>query len=492
MKWMSRLAACAALATVAAGCKNPDGDDEVPCTTQTCAIDRCASRGAPGGHCAPSCICEGIATGECEDTICAMTCNSFLSAGGGSCVGPRDCECSGVPDGGGEDVVDAPPGSYGTVQGRVMSPGAVFPISGAVVYLQRTSIAVPSVPEGNYCPRCLDVSLLPHAESAADGTFTIDRVGLGDWWIIVQKGQFRRVRQIALRSHLEVLDVPRDVTTFPDVHDPANGDTIPHIAVALGVYDHPEDLLAKVSLAELLPDYRASLATAEFDLYDNGGGWGRTPFSELVTDRARMDQYHLIFVPCSDGTNDALMRDPAVRENIRGWVNDGGKWFVTDRSYGWVEFMFPEAMDMQGDDTVAHAADQCCIYDSTGAVHDADLAAWLGALTPPIDPASILFQELEDNVCGVGTITGTNPETGETVPVPVTILADGPQTNHPCGAGNLPFTVMFPFGCGRVLYSTYHTIGFTGETHPELRPQELMLLYAAMEIGICTDTVIIW
>jgi hypothetical protein len=490
MKWMSRLAACAALADAAVGCKNPDGDVTPACAAQSCAIDQCASRGAPGGRCMPSCVCDGAVTGSCEDTICATACRSYLGAGGGSCSGPTSCECSEVPDGG-HDAEDVPPGSYGRMHGTVMSPGGVFPISGALVYLQRASTSVASLPEGNYCPRCIDVSVLPNTLSAPDGTFALEHVALGDWWIIVQKGQFRRVRQITLHNHLEDLTVPQDVTTFPDAHDPANGDTIPHIAVALGVFDHPEDLLAKVSLADLLPDNRASLATAEFDLYDNGGGWGRTPFADLVTDRTRMDQYHLIFVPCSDGTNDALMTDPAVQANIRGWVNDGGKWFVTDRSYGWVEFMFPEAMDMQGEDTSPHAADRCCMYDATGAVHETDLAAWLSALPMGIDPASILFRELEDNICGVGTIMGTD-EDGLPVPVPVTILADGPQTDHPCGAGSLPYTVMFPYGCGRVLYSTYHTVGFVDGPHPELFPQELMLLYMAMEIGICTDTVIIW
>jgi hypothetical protein len=490
---MSMLAACAVLAAVAGGCKNPSDDDTGVCTAYGCAIEQCASRGGPGGRCSAAgvCVCDGAVTGTCDDTICATACRSYLGAGGGSCASSTRCECTDVPDGGRDDAGDVPPGSYGSMHGTVMSPGGVFPISGAVIYAQRTTSSVATLPEGNYCPRCLDVSLLPHTESLADGTFRLEHVGLGDWWIIVQKGQFRRVRQVTLHNHLEDLSVPLDVTTFPDVHDPANGDTIPHIAVALGVFDHPEDLLAKVSLADLLPDNRASLATAQFDLYDNGGGWGRTPFADLVTDRARMDQYHLIFVPCSDGTNDALMTDPAVQANVRGWVGDGGKWFVTDRSYGWVEFMFPEAMDMQGDDTVAHAADDCCIYDSTGAVHEPALAAWLSTPVLGIDPGNIEFRELEDNICGVGTIMGTD-EDGLPVPVPVTILADGPQTSHPCTSGNLPFTVMFPFGCGRVLYTTYHTVGFVGGPHPELFPQELMLLYMAMEIGICTDEVIIW
>jgi len=46
-----------------------------------------------------------------------------------------------------------------------------------------------------------------------------------------------------------------------------------------------------------------------------------------------------------------------------------------------------------------------------------------------------------------------------------------------------PLTVTFePIGCGRVMYSTYHTTDFS---HPGLVPQERILLYLIMEIGEC-------
>jgi hypothetical protein len=45
-----------------------------------------------------------------------------------------------------------------------------------------------------------------------------------------------------------------------------------------------------------------------------------------------------------------------------------------------------------------------------------------------------------------------------------------------------------PAGCGRVLYSTYHT---TANTPPGLAPQERILVYLIMEIGVCKDGPII-
>src|SRR5690606_7660251 len=47
----------------------------------------------------------------------------------------------------------------------------------------------------------------------------------------------------------------------------------------------------------------------------------------------------------------------------------------------------------------------------------------------------------------------------------------------------LPLTVTYePAGCGRVLFSTYHT---TDTPHAGLAPQERILVYLIMEIGVC-------
>ena len=57
------------------------------------------------------------------------------------------------------------------------------------------------------------------------------------------------------------------------------------------------------------------------------------------------------------------------------------------------------------------------------------------------------------------------------------------------GGARHPLTVTFePAGCGRVLYSTYHT---TETAHAGLYPQERILLYLIMEIGVCSDNPVI-
>ena len=52
-----------------------------------------------------------------------------------------------------------------------------------------------------------------------------------------------------------------------------------------------------------------------------------------------------------------------------------------------------------------------------------------------------------------------------------------------------PLTVTFePIGCGRVLYSTYHT---ADNTHVGLVPQERVLMHLVMEIGVCSNNPVV-
>jgi hypothetical protein len=480
------------LGFAAFGC-SPDGDDTGgSCSSVNCSVN-CASQGAGAGRCIDNrCSCDGTATGVCDETSCNMACRTYAGAVGGTCVAANRCECTGSPTDAGDTPADTTPGSYGHLHGVVMSPGAVFPISGAVVYAERAGTPIGPLPDGNYCPRCLDLTLIPNTVSGADGYFRLEHLGLGDWNLVVQKGQFRRVRQVSIREHLEEVEVPIDFTTLPNANDPEGGDTIPRIAVALGSYDRMQDILAKVALAELTYDDRANLDRANFDVYDNGGGGlgtGTRPFRDLLQDFTLLSQYQIIFIPCSSGGNDSLLTNATVRDNIRRWVSEGGKWYVADWSYEWVTFMFPDAVRMYGDDGSPGDADVTPSYNGPGRVVDEDMAAWLRAMGDT--PDAMTFDEIYNNICSLGTIAATD-EDGNPIDVTPKTWAQGRQLANQCGGGEYPYTVSFPFGCGRVLFTDYHTVGEMGGTHPGLLPQEKILLYLVMEIGICTDEVIIW
>ena len=78
-------------------------------------------------------------------------------------------------------------------------------------------------------------------------------------------------------------------------------------------------------------------------------------------------------------------------------------------------------------------------------------------------------------------------------------LPDGPKPPYTWVEGNfildpgrtLPLTVTFPYESGKVLFSTYHTVGDgSGSSgHDGIYPQEYVLLYLIMEIGVCQDPI---
>ena len=80
---------------------------------------------------------------------------------------------------------------------------------------------------------------------------------------------------------------------------------------------------------------------------------------------------------------------------------------------------------------------------------------------------------------------GDNNEGMAVYDTPKDFIIGGQGTSTP----KRPLTVTYePGGCGRVLYSTYHT---TDSTHNGLAPQERVLLYLIMEIGVCQSGPII-
>src|SRR5262245_55158761 len=103
-------------------------------------------------------------------------------------------------DGGGDG---GPTGPFATVTGKVYAPnhgpgqtppGQEIPIAGALVYV--ASEQPPPIPEGVYCEPCIAT---PEGGvlTGADGSFQLD-VAPGDYWLVIQKGQFRLDQQVKL------------------------------------------------------------------------------------------------------------------------------------------------------------------------------------------------------------------------------------------------------------------------------------------------------
>ncbi|MFH1434842.1 MAG: hypothetical protein ABIJ56_03905 [Pseudomonadota bacterium] len=393
---------------------------------------------------------------------------------------------------------DFTPGPKGSVEGIVMSPESGnpmvfnFPVSGALIYMTKEEPT--PIPEGAYCHICVTLDeTVPQTFSAANGSFRIDNIPQGSWIMVVRKGEFMKISLIDVVGDTVTAVDPLN-TTFPRYHAPPN-DYTPKMAVALGSYDVMEDIVTKMGLCPMTAEYKWDETPCDhIDMFDNGGGgFGSdfTPFANLLRSFEWMMEYHVIFVPCSGSSTDSALRDPVVLDNIRRYVEEGGKWYIADWSYDFVEQAFADFLDFEGNDTSIGAADTASnSFDSLGRAADPDLRDWLMAIGDPAD--SINFEENWDCILTLGNVPGVD---GDGNPITITpyTWAEGPVDSfRDCMSGNAPLTLTFPYGCGKVLYTSYHTVGEMGGTgRPNLLTQEKILFYLILEIGLCTDEVII-
>jgi hypothetical protein len=395
-------------------------------------------------------------------------------------------------DGGVEPDSDEPyDGPLTTVTGRVWSPNSLVPISGAVVFF--TGTEPPPVPPGAYPETCVEPQGL-WVLSNPDGRFRLP-VPPGTYVMVTQKGQFRRVREITVPETDEELAIDEALTTLPMEH--GTGDTIPSIAVVVGIDrgDNIEDLLAKLGLGEVGSDQRLVRGTERFDIYNVAG---YQPNTVLLEDLETMLSYHIIFFPCTVGgvggedqladPTDPLL-SPAVLGNVRAYLEAGGKIYATDMMYDVFEQPLPEYVDFCGDDARINAADEEAWahfetangWTSVGRAVDGDLAAWLEAIGE--GSAGIQFRQNFVWIEELISILDPSPED----PATPKIWVEGDFILNP--AETLPLTITFPYGPGRVLFSTYHTVGDEGGNpgHPGIYTQEYVLLYLIMEIGVCEE-----
>jgi hypothetical protein len=374
-------------------------------------------------------------------------------------------------------------------------------VSGALVYATDT---VPTgIPQEVYCEECVELPCnSSYTLTNPDGTFSLS-TDSGMRWLVVQKGQFLRATELTIAPGATALGP--DVTSLPDHNDPAAGLYIPKIALALGSYDRLEDALAKLGLGDTTYDAleegdKLVTGTEQFDLWDNGttlpGMEGA--FADLLLDPVRMAEYHIIFVPCSTDLALGTLQGAAATANVRDWVAKGGKWYVADWSNEFIETPFTQYQDFYVDD-FSNSADLFTEYDSLGTVLDADLLAWLQALPPglkDINPQNVIGGhptinnlpniELVANWSGVmSTPPVMVPDgMGGMVDVGHYTWVEGPGDGMivPTTPAN-PMTITGQYGCGKIMFTTYHTA--EGGAYVGLTPQELVLMYLILEIGVC-------
>ena len=437
------------------------------------------------------------------------------------------------PEGGGDDDVtggsDAgttmmPPytGPVGTLEGTVWAPGNApgqvpagheIPVAGALVYL--TTTMPPPIPQEVYCDKCANPPGAKYVLANEKGVFKMEGILPGTYWVAIQKGQFRFDQRVEVPAN-QTVAMTSAQTTLPSEQDPTNGKWIPRIALASGNYDKMQDIFGKMGLGTVSAagTFTSGSQGMKFDVYKNGGAIdssGAMTFANLVSDLTKMRQYHIIFVPCASDMNTSSLQMDTVRANIKEYVKQGGKFYVTDWSAEWEDTVFPEYIQFDGStvDTAAGAApsafgdgDGIDSYESYHAkAENLTLNKWMMGQTGPtltatggvfggVGPGPVAAFNADDFVVEgnwdrivatprqqIGTDMDNLPVYSE---AHAFVVGDWGEDT---GARNHPLTVTFePAGCGRVLYSTYHT---AESTHVGLLPQERVLLYLIMEIGVC-------
>lgn len=415
---------------------------------------------------------------------------------------------------------DADWSNVGRFNGRVWAPGLspaivpstdAIPVFGASVYF--SAERPPPIPDRVYCQACQPAP--PGSDlSAHDGSFSVNAPA-GAYWLVIEKGQFRSEQLITVVAGTET-ELPPAQTTLPSTYDPENGQWMPKVAVVLGTNDDIQDILAKMSIGQLGSDQQFVSTGGEFDLYRYSGGGADTAgtFPELVGDLERLRDYHVILFPCSlsMGQHSALLMDQAgALRNLRQYVKDGGRMYVTDWSGEVMDRPFPpqiaianafgeqydttgtyDPVTLTGSISAAGNANGDPYDTRDGEAVDDDLAAWLGLQTGPNPPLGLPTAYDPSSL----TLTDSWNQIAQTTAVPKgedadgNVLMDQPKTwvigSNGFGSKK-PMTVTFePTGCGRVMYSVYQT---SNDAHPGLFPQERILLYLLLEIGVCVNDV---
>lgn len=398
---------------------------------------------------------------------------------------------------------ECPSGEQTIITGRVLAPNGIDPIPSARVYVP---VQVTDFPGSVTCEICKDIvdNALVATTTNVDGTFTLGPIpteagqsaGFGVQ-LVSQKGRFRKVSNVTINAPCASNEAGAADTTLPGAN--SGQDTVPNIAVISGDYDQMECVLLNMGLESSAVHMYNGLGDPLF-----GGGTPNAEgeFSDLLTDVNRMKEYNIVFINCSGNQFENLLAQSDVRANIENYVASGGRLYVTDWSYDYIEQIegFSPMIDFgpTASDGLPEALDAAAIGDgditTEALVHDNEMAEWLRAVE------AVTGEEIisDDNRVHIEHfLISWVMQLSVMMSDDITLWLSG-QVSGGGTSDVLPLTTTFDHNdCGRVLYSSYHTLGrdFLGldQAFPSyctaegLSPQERVLMYLILHVADCID-----
>jgi hypothetical protein len=359
--------------------------------------------------------------------------------------------------------------------GRVMAPSGDFPISGALVYFTR--VAPDPIPSGVYNYECDNMDGKPHTLSNADGTWSID-VPVGNWQVVTRKGNFRRVRDIEVVTGMEP-NILEETTTLPGANTGDGLDTIPSFGVVKTSPDLTYNLLGKFGMGQVDGSGELIAGSEQFDIYADSGGGSYPHTSALFDSQDVLNSYQMIYLPCFSSSVGVNFVNSNV-DMLRNYVSAGGRIYNSCTVSLWSEAAFPDYIDFYQADNATKwdiGRRTGTGYTTTGNVLDPDLGAWLSVVTPE-SPTSVPFQNgfvTIDSTAEVDDGHGLEEDNG--VVKPFTWVED--NGSYP----GSPLMVTYNYDFGKVFYSVYET----SQASLALTPQEMVLLYVILEVGVCEN-----
>ncbi len=377
------------------------------------------------------------------------------------------------------------PIAVGYLTGKVVAPEGTVPISQALVYL--TDRAPDAIPEKAYCDTCVKLSPFDgYNYSKPDGTFEVPAYKTGKQFLVVQKGQFRRVREVTVVAGDQRVEA--SASRLPAKNDVAAGDTIPKIAMAVGGYDRIDETMKKLGIEEFYR-YGDAPPGLPFPIPTGPGIKTNKTSEDLLGSDAELGKHHIVLLPCasfgftrneSAGTFVCGGPSSGQKAALKSYVDAGGKLYVTDFSYeavrqtwpGFITWYDNDMKPLANDSSKLGTACRSGAENTPGTLGDPGLKDWMTA----IGNGNVTLEASYSRIQKVTPQPGFDA-TGKAVTITPKVWM-----SSQVGGQALPATVSFEQKCGRVLMSSYHCEGDSGAG---LLAQEKALLYILLEVGVC-------
>ncbi len=236
----------------------------------------------------------------------------------------------------------------------------------------------------------------------SSGTIEMLNVPEGTQTINIEKGVFRIDTSIGVQSgqtvNLGTVNIPPDMIKM---------------GVILGDFDRIEEILARLGFV--------------FDTI---------PFDSVVSGFSQMNNYDYLFFNC--GSQYSTYTAQQAAQHIRDFLSSGDKRvYASDWAYILVEYVDSGAIDFYGDDTT-YAPEIGETGTVTATVVDSDLIEALGRTSMDVN--------FDLGSWVVMTGAGSNTQ----------VLIRGDAIASSDTLQNVPFSVIFPYGQGKVIYTSFH------------------------------------